>query len=231
MSRTLYFEGVGTECQMSQEGAIHRMRIRTAFHGHCGSPIFMEVSSISKFIGFKGKHPVYEKAVYAHFDTYEEIESEIEMGGRTFTKWEHKAIYSDDMIPEEVHQKVNGKDRVVTVMQHTYRYRYTEEDILKYLSSIGYDFDAVVVLPDLSGYRAIKDDCDGSECPYNYGDEFEPDWDLIARREQAEEKQYRQDISDGIKAPCFSMWPDAKNPELLHYKNYRRKSGHELIKV
>lgn len=219
VGKILYFEGVGSDCQLDVEGAIHRMRIRTVFHGNNGNPVFLEISAGWRVKGKDEKRFFYEKEPYASITAREERRTVKPLDGH------------DTVMLESVPITTGGDvEQIDGVWQQTYRYRYTKADILAYLRTIGYAFDGLQVLPDLSGYAAIKSDYDAcTEIPYNYGDEFEPDWDLIAKRENIEATQYERDIKDGIKSPYFSLWVDPHDPHVLHYKNFRRKPQVEKI--
>ena len=71
---------------------------------------------------------------------------------------------------------------------------YTTNGILCLLNKIGATFDAIEVLPSLSGYKVFSDRptnnrmaSDRPVAGYNFGDEFVPDWDEIHKREMVYE--------------------------------------------
>lgn len=211
----LYFEGVGCECQPGIDGAIHRMRIRSAFKGKTGKPVYIEVMEDRKVLGKKGKHFLYEKEPYASFIVHEGSPVQSEWNGKTSWTWS-----CADLIREA---KLEGVQ---------YKYRYTEEGVLHFLKDIGYEFDGMEVMPDLSGYRAHKDHYRlPDDIPYNLGDEFEPDWGLIKKRQAFEENLYRNDAEAGIRRPCISCWVDQDDPHILHYQNHGRCADRKQIEL
>lgn len=80
-------------------------------------------------------------------------------------------------------------------------------------------FDAVEVLPNLAGYRVHE-----GQYGYNFGDEFQYDPELTAKRIAIENWIEERDKGTGIKHPCFSLYVDQNDDAILHYKNYRRNN-------
>lgn len=100
--------------------------------------------------------------------------------------------------------------------KHFQHFEYNHAEILRLVNSLGASFDAVEVLPDLSGYRVHADN--GG---YNYGDEFQPDREMIRAREAVGAFIRQRDIERGERFPCYSLWVDKDEPAMLHYKNFR----------
>lgn len=90
-------------------------------------------------------------------------------------------------------------------------FEYTKTNILNLVNSLGCNFNKVVILPDLAGYRVFKED--GG---YNFGDEFKFNAELTARAEKIKTYFYELEKSEGKEFPNFSLWVDDKDPELLH---------------
>lgn len=107
--------------------------------------------------------------------------------------------------------------------KHFQHFEYNHAEILRLVNSLGASFDAVEVLPDLSGYRVH-----GDKGAYNYGDEFEPDRELISARQAVYKFIYDREVARGEKYPCFSLWVDADEPAALHYKNHRSRECFDI---
>lgn len=90
-------------------------------------------------------------------------------------------------------------------------FEYTKAEILKFVNSLGCSFDAVVILPNLAGYRVFK-----GGGGHNFGDEFDYNPKLTAKREGIHEHFYNVEKSEGKKYPNFSLWVDADDKHLLH---------------
>ena len=111
---------------------------------------------------------------------------------------------------------------------------YTEAAILKVVNSLGANFDAVKVVPDLGGYRVFPEEhsCGGPD-GYYYGDVFQFDPEMTARREAVYNKVYEREKAEReadyakqenqflhhpgrVTSPNFSLWVDEKDLGLLH---------------
>lgn len=95
-------------------------------------------------------------------------------------------------------------------LTHT-TFEYTKAEILRIVNSLGCSFDAVVILPDLAGYRVHKDG--GGYC---FGDEFIFDPVRTARAEEIHAHFHALEKSEGREYPNFSLWVDENDPSLLH---------------
>lgn len=107
--------------------------------------------------------------------------------------------------------------------KHFQHFEYNSDEILRLVNSLGASFDAVEVLPDLSGYRVH-----GDKGAYNYGDEFQPDRELIRAREAVDAFIRQRDVERGERFPCYSLWVDKDEPAMLHYKNFRFREEFDI---
>lgn len=108
-------------------------------------------------------------------------------------------------------------NRHILPFERRARIDYTLESILKFVNDLGASFDAVAVCPDLGGYRVFRDGYSpkGTE-RLNYGDEFQYDPDMTARREAVYRHVYELEKSEGSRYPNFSLWVDQDDPGMLH---------------
>lgn len=100
-------------------------------------------------------------------------------------------------------------------------FEYNEENILQFVNSLGCSFDAIVILPDLAGYRVFGD---GES--YNFGDAFQYSEELTNRAQDVHDHFYALEKSEGKEYPNFSLWVDAKDRNLLHLM--RHFNGYNL---
>lgn len=103
---------------------------------------------------------------------------------------------------------------------------YTKESILAFVNGLNGDFDAIVVAPDLGGYRVF------SELGYfNYGDEFEYDEELITKRDVIRDALYTEE-KKWNKFPLCILYVDEADKNVLHYTRLRGENrGKFLINV
>ena len=99
-------------------------------------------------------------------------------------------------------------------------FEYTEAAILKFVNSLGASFTAIKVVPDLGGYRVFREkySSNGPE-RYNYGDKFQYDPELIARREAVYQHYKEREESDRKSHNC-SLWVVEDDPGALHLVRY-----------
>lgn len=110
-----------------------------------------------------------------------------------------------------------NRSRIKVAQDH---FEYTHAEILRLVNSLGCSFDAVEVLPDLSGYRVFKGRAGYGVTNYNFGDEFQPDRELIAAREAVDAYlQERERQLTGRKYPAYSLWVDEADPAVLHFNS------------
>jgi len=212
MSKVLYFEGAGWSGAGISKVTVGNCRIRTAFHLDDGKTVYLEI-----------------------------IASERTMNSPSSHKWQYTGFvdcchYITDDVPNDDcnkhHVILLRKKRGVGSGNTTFE--YTEDEILHFVNSLGASFDTIKVLPDLGGYRVFPEEktCQGPD-GYYYGDEFNYDPEMIARRKAVYDKVYdieKDELlcdramnghkfvhSPGIvDYPNFSLWVDEFNPGLLH---------------
>lgn len=109
-----------------------------------------------------------------------------------------------------------GDDRADFGIDRGYAFEYSLANILALVNSLGASFDAVEVLPNLAGYRVHAD-----HCGYNFADAFTLDRDLLDARLSIDDQIREREKARGEKSICYSLWVDAADPAILHYKNYR----------
>lgn len=100
---------------------------------------------------------------------------------------------------------------------------YTEESIRKFVNSLGADFDAIVVAPDLGGYRVF------SELGYfNYGDEFDYDEELIVKRKAIRDALYSEE-KQWDRYPLCILYVDEADKYTLHYNRQRGENRGKFL--
>ena len=153
MKKTLYFEGAG--CVPCND--VENCRIRTAFNNKDGRKIYIEFTSGCKNT-FDGKKYVSED-------------------GYMFCDYCH--YITDDAVIDDCNCSVLPCERA----QGTNPKRYTKENILAFVNKhCNADFDEIVVLNNLAGFRVFAEGKKNTFSAYNYGDEFIYDKELTERR-------------------------------------------------
>ena len=105
-----------------------------------------------------------------------------------------------------------------------YSFEYCRKNILDFVNSLGASFDAIEVLPDLAGYRVHGD----GRNQYNFADEFIFDEYKLEQRQRVYEGIQAREAARGEKRPCFSLWVDLEDPDVLHYHNCRNGEKFDL---
>lgn len=204
--KILYFEGAGWSGADIGKATIGNCRIRTAFHLDNGRAVYLGINGTERT-----KHSslgLYRWQYTGFVDTCHYITDDVP---------------NDDENNHRIHLKDN--DRV---------FEYTEASILRLVNSLGASFDAIKVVPDLGGYRVFpeKRSCQGPN-GYYYGDEFQYDPEMTARREAIHKWIYDMELREleedrktgtrkfthspsGHEYPNFSLWVDEFDPGLLH---------------
>lgn len=202
-ARPLRFEGAGWSGADSSKATIGNCRIRTAFHldlekkhprCSCREPhdgaaaVYLEI--ICGTIGKENKKLGLEPTYYGWIDYLHYV--------------------TDD-------DRNDDCNRHILPFERRARIGYTLESILKFVNDLGASFDAVAVCPDLGGYRVFRDGYSpkGTE-RLNYGDEFQYDPDMTARREAVYRHVYELEKAEGSRYPNFSLWVDQDDPGMLH---------------
>ena len=98
-----------------------------------------------------------------------------------------------------------------------FAFEYCQSEILAFVNSLGASFDAIEVLPDLAGYRVHGD----GRNEYNFADEFIFDEYKLEQRQQVYAGIQAREAARGETRPCFSLWVDHEDPDVLHYHNCR----------
>lgn len=166
--KILYFEGAG--CVPCND--VENCRIRTAFTNKEGKKIYIEFIQGCKVTkveysknGRKLKNPKYiSENGYLTCDFCFYITDD-----KTIDDCNYSRVKCDD-----------GKN--VERNMDIEKVKYTKENILQFVNKYcNADFDKIVVLDNLAGFRAMNDSY-GVYSSYNYGDEFVYNKDLTKRR-------------------------------------------------
>ena len=212
--KVLYFEGAGWSGADISKATIGNCRIRTAFHLDDGRAVYLEITGTERT---KYSSPQIFQWQYTGFVDY--------------------CHYITDDKPNDDcnkhHVFLLGKRRKKLLAENQ-SFEYTEEAILKFVNGLGASFDAVKVVPDLGGFRVFPEEhsCDGPD-GYNYGDEFQFDPEMTARREAVYDRVYQMEKTEleadwkdragkfvhmpgRAASPNFSLWVDREDPSLLH---------------
>ncbi len=192
--KTLYFEGAGCSDDEIGMGTVGNCRIRTAFHLVDGRAIFLEIigDKRTKYSTMATKWMYTGFVDACHYITHDIPNDDSNV---------HKVLLADGSRPIECNTS----------------FEYTEGEILRLVNSLGARFDAIMVVPDLGGYKVFPERRDGfGPSGYYYGDEFVYDPELTARREAVFQHYYNLEKEEGRESPNFSMWVDEFDPGLLH---------------
>lgn len=209
--KTLYFEGAGWSGADSSKATIGNCRIRTAFHLTDGRGVYLEIVCCERT---KNSSPLI-KWPYT--------------GSVTDCYYITDDKPNDDCNRHRVRLQGEGSPYV----EHNTRFDYTEKEILKFVNSLGADFDSVKVCPDLGGYRVFPEQgaCTGPGA-YYYGDEFTFEPELLRRREMVYEHFYQLEQQLGRKHPNFDLYVDEHDKGSLHLiRHFVGYNKHWLIRV
>lgn len=210
--KVLYFEGAGVSyCDVSKN-TVGNCRIRTAFHLDNGKRVYLEIIGIenkrkkqveSVRLGYVGYVPYLGVVDSCHYITGDPNDCN------------NNRISIDGSFGSLERNDSNLID-------------YSFNGILNFVNSLGCSFDRIEVLPDLAGYRVFKDIKGGEKDFRNYGDEFIKDSARLEKREKIYNFIREYEKNRGEKSICFSLWTDEKDPDILHYCNFR-KGGFKAI--
>ncbi len=170
MNKTLYFEGAG--CVPCND--VENCRIRTAFTNKEGKKIYIEFLS-----GYK--HTKVEYGKNGRKLKHSKIVSE---SGYLYCDSCH--YITDDSQIDDCNKSRLSCER----NQEIEKVKYTKENILAFVNQYcNADFDEIVVLDDLAGYRVHRDNGKyNTPERYNFGDVFNYDAELTRKRiEKVEE--------------------------------------------
>ena len=172
MKKTLYFEGAG--CVPCND--VENCRIRTAFTNRNGKKIYIELLS-----GYKHTKVEYGK------------------NGRKLKnpKWisEDGYICCDfcHYITEDPEIDDCNCSCLPCERNAELKIKYTKENILAFVNeNCNADFEEVVILDDLAGFRVHADGKRNTPEAYNYGDLFNYDAELTRRRREKVEEMKKE---------------------------------------
>ena len=173
MKKVLYFEGAG--CVPSND--VENCRIRTAFTNKEGKKIFIEFLSGCKVTkveygenGRKLKNPKYiTENGYIACDSCHYITDDPEIDD-----------YNCSRLVCERNSNIERK-------------KYTKENILAFVNEYcNADFDEIIILDDLAGYRVFADGRRDTPEMYNFGDVFQYDEELTHKRREKVESMKKE---------------------------------------
>ena len=173
MKKTLYFEGAG--CVPCND--VENCRIRTAFTNKDGKMVYIEFWSGCKRTkveygknGRKLKNPKYITedgyivCDYCHYITEDPNVDDC----------------NNSTLPCERNSNIEKK-------------KYTKENILAFVNEYcNADFDEIIVLDDLAGYRVFSDGKRDTPEMYNFGDVFQYDEELTHKRREKVESMKKE---------------------------------------
>ncbi len=219
----LYFEGAGWSDADISKATIGNCRIRTAFRLDDGRAMYLEIVGSERT---KRSSPAVHKWQYTGF------------------VWSLFYVTDEEPNDDENNHSVHLSDSKRI-------FEYTEEAILKLVNSLGASFTAVKVVPDLGGYRVFPGDYTRNKgtARFNYGDEFQFDPEMTARREAVHKAIYDLELREleedrrtgarkfvhspsGRDFPNFSLWVDEKDPGMLHLlRHFNAHNRHWSIRT
>lgn len=171
--KTLYFEAAG--CYILHND-VESGRIRTAFTNRDGKKVYIELICGCKSLAIK-----------------KEDKSGKDMREKWIIKSEYGYMFCDSCHYITDDPKINDcMESRLPCERNLYieKVKYTKENILNFVNTYcNADFEEVVVLHNLAGYRVFSD-CQkkGTSAAYRYGDEFPYDAELtLKRRKKVEE--------------------------------------------
>lgn len=171
--KVLYFEGAGwVPCN-----DVENCRIRTAFTNKEGKKIYIEFIS-----GYK--HTVVEYGKNGR-----KLKQPKTISEKGYLTCDYCHYITDDPKIDDCNKSRLGCERNSNIE----KVKYTKENILNFVNKYcNADFDEIVVLDDLAGFRVFSDGKQNTFAGYNYGDEFNYNKELTEKRiEKVEEmKKY-----------------------------------------
>lgn len=221
--KTLYFEGAGWSGADISKATIGNCRIRTAFHLDDGRAVYLEINGS-------------ERTKY----------SSLKVHKWQYTGFVWSCFYVTDEEPNDDENKHS-----IRLTDRKRIFEYTEAAILKLVNSLGASFEAVKVVPDLGGYRVFPENYtrSGGISRLNYGDEFQFDPEMTARREAVHDWVYQMEkeeldadwkerggrfvhLPGRAASPNFSLWVDEKDSGMLHLmRHFNAHNRHWTIRT
>lgn len=161
--KVLYFEGAG--CVPCND--VENCRIRTAFTNKEGKKVYIEFIS-----GYK--HTVVE---YGKNGKKLKQPKTISEDGYLFCDYCY--YITDDPEIDDCNVSVLECERNSSIE----KVKYTKENILNFINKYcNADFDEIVILDNLAGFRVFSDGKHNTFSAYNYGDEFNYNKELTEKR-------------------------------------------------
>lgn len=161
--KVLYFEGAG--CVPCND--VENCRIRTAFTNKEGKKVYIEFIS-----GYK--HTLIEYGKYGKKLKHAKIISE-----PGYLSCDSCHYITDDTEIDDCNKSRLGCERNEGIE----KVKYTKENILNFVNKYcNADFDEIIVLDSLAGFRVFTDGKHNTFAAYNYGDEFIYDEELTEKR-------------------------------------------------
>lgn len=163
MSKVLYFEGAG--CVPCND--VENCRIRTAFTNKEGKKVYIEFITGCKYTtveyGKNGRKLKNPKTIS-------------ESG---YLSCDHCHYITDDPGIDDCNVSVLECERNSSIKE----VKYTKENILNFVNIYcNADFDEIVILDNLAGFRVFSDGKHNTFSAYNYGDEFNYNKELTEKR-------------------------------------------------
>lgn len=163
MSKVLYFEGAG--CVPCND--VENCRIRTAFTNNEGEKVYIEFIS-----GYKRTVIVYGK-------NGRKLKNPKTISESGYLSCDHCHYITDDPGIDDCNVSVLECERNSSIE----KVKYTKENILNFVNIYcNADFDEIVILDNLAGFRVFSDGKHNTFSAYNYGDEFAYNEELTKRR-------------------------------------------------
>lgn len=161
--KVLYFEGAG--CVPCND--VENCRIRTAFTNKEGKKVYIEFIS-----GYK--HTLIEYGKYG-----KKLKNTKTISESGYLSCDSCHYITDDPEIDDCNKSRLGCAR----NQRIEKVKYTKENILNFVNKYcNADFDEIIVLDDLAGFRVFADGKYDTFAAYNYGDEFIYDKELTEKR-------------------------------------------------
>lgn len=174
MKKTLYFEGAGwVSCN-----DVESCRIRTAFTNKEGKKIYIELLR-----GYKHTKVEYDK-------NNRKLKNPKWITEEGYLSCDACFYITDDPEIDDENKSRLSCERNLKME----RVKYTKENILTFVNkNCNADFDEIVVLDDLAGFR-VHSDHGKYNTPerYNFGDRFHYDSDLTKRRREKVEEMKKE---------------------------------------
>lgn len=161
--KVLYFEGAG--CVPCND--VENCRIRTAFTNKEGKKVYIEFIS-----GYK--HTVVE-----YGKNGKKLKQPKTISEDGYLSCDYCHYITDDQEIDDCNVSVLECERNSSIE----KVKYTKENILNFINKYcNADFDEIVILDNLAGFRVFSDGKHNTFSAYNYGDEFNYNKELTEKR-------------------------------------------------